>query len=401
MEAVQNWTREYFINNHDECIKKLNELTDAEKDELRNNLHFNEQGLVLLNHFMVSDVKEPEYYCEKYEVKKSDGSTRMENAKYSDQLKLNIQEDESCENPAQFLSERQTCIVKRSESNNVWIKEHECITLNANKRKIESVQDQSSYLVKVYDSTEILLNQLVEIVGFLSTTPVISADAMDEDGGLNEQQATLPKFVIHAISFKEQTHNNPLLYQQQIENDEQQFDVVQKDLLNVLTQLLFGDTLSAHYLLCHLISTVYSRVNEEALGKFALNLICHSIPSNIMTEYVKRLYNFIEVLIPNSLYIPLSIENLNNTDFVPKKDYTTNNLSTATLQLPKSTHLLLDETKLENGKLEQNGCLAIGHFAELIKNQKLSYDFMYYKIPFNTDYPVLIVSEGKSLLPVS
>lgn len=36
----------------------------------------------------------------------------------------------------------------------------------------------------------------------------------------------------------------------------------------------------------------------------------------------------------------------------------------------------------------------------LIENQKLDYDFKFFTVEFLTDVPVLILSEGKSLLPV-
>lgn len=175
---------------------------------------------------------------------------------------------------------------------------------------------------------------------------------------------------------------------------------IQKDLLKTLTEFSLGDELAAQYILLHLLSNVYGRVGGEVLGKFSLNLVCSSIPNEILLAYGKMLYNFIELLVPNSLYLPLTIENLNNKPFVPKKDYKTNRLQTGLLQLPNHTHLMLDEIQLESGKLEAPGCLALQDLSELIKSQQLQYDFKFYKIPFHTNIPTMIVSEGKSLLPV-
>lgn len=39
--------------------------------------------------------------------------------------------------------------------------------------------------------------------------------------------------------------------------------------------------------------------------------------------------------------------------------------------------------------------------ADVITNQKLDYDFEFYPVSFETDIPVLTLSEGKSLLPVN
>lgn len=70
------------------------------------------------------------------------------------------------------------------------------------------------------------------------------------------------------------------------------------------------------------------------------------------------------------------------------------------LQLAPHTHLMLDETRMQQGKLEANGVHAIQHLANLINNQQLKCDFQYYHIDYNVDIPVLIFSEGRSMLPV-
>lgn len=222
---------------------------------------------------------------------------------------------------------------------------------------------------------------------------------MDNDD-LAEETQDLPSFTIHAITFKELPHNNPLLIGSNFKADQHPAEEIQKDLLKVLTQFMFGDEVAAYYLLCHLISNVYARVSGEVLGKFSVNLTCSSVPKDLLSEHVKKLYNFIEHLVPNSLYVPLTIENFNTKTFVPKKDYKTNRLQPGVLQLPKFSHLVLDETKLDSGRLETSGCLAVADLSELIQSQQLSYDFGFYKIPFHTNIPVLIFSEGKSLLPV-
>jgi hypothetical protein len=394
MEPVVNWTRDYFLNNQEECLNKLSTLSTDERAALKSNLSFKENGtMVLVNHYFVSDIKEPEFYCEKYELKKADGSTRELNGKFCERVEIG--EDEICEDPAKNLGERQTCIISQSISNNQWIKEHEICT-SSNKRKNEPNTEQKNYLVRIYNNSEVILNSLVEVVGFLYSTQNTPMDTDDFGDEIDQ----LPPYVIHAVVFKEQPHNNPLLLHG-VESSLEDTLMLQNDIHRLLTQFLFGDEIAAQYMLCHLISNIYARVNDEALGKFTLNLICHSIPIEILKEYTQNLYSFIESLMPNSLYIPLTIENLNTSSFVPKKDYTKNRLTSGILQLPKSSHIVLDEIQLENGKLDQGGCLAISDLSELIRNQQLSYDFQYYKIPYKTDFPVLIVSEGKSLLPVS
>lgn len=84
-----------------------------------------------------------------------------------------------------------------------------------------------------------------------------------------------------------------------------------------------------------------------------------------------------------------------------RKDYECNRLTSGILQLSKDTHLVLDETQMQQGRLDAAGVGNITALGSLIKTQKVEYDFKYYKMEFDSDISVLILSEGKSLLPVS
>jgi hypothetical protein len=84
-----------------------------------------------------------------------------------------------------------------------------------------------------------------------------------------------------------------------------------------------------------------------------------------------------------------------------RKDYDANRLVSGVLQLSTQTHLVLDETCLEAGQLDSNGVHNVAALGTLISRQKVDYDFQFYKLEFQTDVPVLVLSEGKSLLPVS
>lgn len=95
----------------------------------------------------------------------------------------------------------------------------------------------------------------------------------------------------------------------------------------------------------------------------------------------------------NDLYNHIS------SDF--RKDYETNKLVSGLLQLAPHTHLVLDETRMQQGKLEANGVMGIQSIANLINNQQIKCNFQYYEIDYNVDIPVLILSEGRSMLPVS
>lgn len=400
MESVANWTKDYFLENQEVCLEKLNSLTVGERVTLSENLDAGESNKMVLATGMVIDTQEPEFYCEKYEVKSTDGNIKVKNGKFSD--KLNIKEDETVEDPSKHLSERQTIIIAKPASTNQWVLKVATVK-STSKRKLDENHIDQSYTVKVYDNLDRQINSVVEVIGFLSVVPKISAESMGNDNGFGEDMSVnMPPLQIHAITMKELPHNNPLLHDQinMINDDQYSHRGIQKDLLNILTQFMFGDEITAHYVLLHLISNVYARVAGEILGKFSINLICQSVPKDLLIDHIKKFYNFIELLVPDSCYLPLTIENFNSKAFVPKKNYKTNRLVPGFLQLPIHTHLVLDETKLDSGKLEQAGCSAVADLSELIQSQQINYDFQFYKIPFHTYIPVMIISEGKSMMPV-
>ncbi|XP_053686090.1 mini-chromosome maintenance complex-binding protein [Sabethes cyaneus] len=260
-------------------------------------------------------------------------------------------------------------------------------------------------LVKLYSNfDEPTLNTLIDVVGFLSVDPALdgSTDQMEdfpdeipEHHATNPPPSLIPR--IHAISIHKLKHTNPML-QNVCDNAGTQCDIW-KDIQNLLTQCLFEDKVAADYLFCHLISTVYIRNELESLGQFSLNLA--NVPTEALPYYTEGIYEILELLLPASHYFPMTLENMNTKQFVPKKDYATNKLTSGLLQLAPHTHLVLDETKLQPGKLESSGVEAVQSVAHLIKTQKLKYNFQFYQLEFNTDVPVLIFSEGRSMLPTN
>ncbi|KAH8238961.1 hypothetical protein KR038_010558 [Drosophila bunnanda] len=266
-------------------------------------------------------------------------------------------------------------------------------------------------MVKVYeDFDSYQLNTLVDFVGFLSVDPSLDAASLNMEGyeSLSELQAAHPSpFLIprlHAFGFQTLAHANPLLdssLRQPVTDtcDEANSNqlAVHKDLRILLKLCLFDDDLAAEYLLSHLISTVYSRTQMECIGKFALNLC--NLPRECLQNYTTKLYQVLELLLPASHYLPMTLETMNTSAFAPKKDYETNKLVSGLLQLAPHTHLVLDETCMKQGKLEANGVHAVQHLAHLINNQELKCDFQYYQIDYQANIPVLVLSEGRSMLP--
>ncbi|KAL7877885.1 hypothetical protein SRHO_G00045280 [Serrasalmus rhombeus] len=273
-------------------------------------------------------------------------------------------------------------------------------------------------LVKVYEGWDgFKLNDMLEVFGILSVDPALSLMADDKEASslldptesmetVEEQRAHSPPASlvprIHMLYAQPLQHNNPLL-PSAVSEDKGAFlsgvlselTSVRSELLTYLTHIFLGDSLAAEYLILHLISSVYARRDVLPLGKFTLNVSgCpHSSP------YTDQLYQIIQQLVPSSYQICMSLHNMNNQRMVPRKDYTANRLVSGTLQLASNTSLFLDETQLEQGQLDATGVRNITALGNLISWQKVDYDFNYHQMEFPCNINVLIVSEGRSLLP--
>ncbi|KAK2535862.1 Mcmbp [Columba livia] len=273
--------------------------------------------------------------------------------------------------------------------------------------------------VRVYESWDSFkVNDVLEVYGILSVDPVLSivnsderdsstldpVESMDttEEQRVHSPPASLvPR--IHVILAQKLQHINPLLPACLNEEESKTFvsnfmselSPVRAELLGFLTHALLGDSLAAEYLILHLISTVYARRDVLPLGKFTVNL--SGCPRNsIFTEHI---YRIIQQLVPASYRLQMTIENMNQSRFIPHKDYAANRLVSGVLQLASNTSLVVDETQLEQGQLDTTGVHNVTALGNLITWQKVDYDFSYHQMEFPCNINVLITSEGRSLLP--
>lgn len=270
-------------------------------------------------------------------------------------------------------------------------------------------------LVKIYDEQNLSLNDMIEVVGVLSMDPSLASggssgqDAVPEFGVMDVEEENAhsppPSLVprLHVLSIRQLKHINPLVPNdldggiEEIRSLVGDFRETRELLRSVLQEALMGDALAAEMLICHLVSSVYLRQDVVALGKYSINL--SGIGSKILEQnYTSRLNTLLQTLIARSHFLPMTLENMNKTKFVPKKDYKSNRLVTGLLQLPSNTHLIVDETALTAGQLDANGVGNLTALGNMINWQKLTYDFQYHQLENNTNVPVIILSEGKSMI---
>jgi Mini-chromosome maintenance replisome factor len=64
------------------------------------------------------------------------------------------------------------------------------------------------------------------------------------------------------------------------------------------------------------------------------------------------------------------------------------------------SHLLLDETGLEAGKLNESGLKNVNAISQLLSKQSVCYDFQYHQTEMLVDFPSVVVSTAKSLFAV-
>ncbi|KAF6018668.1 MCMBP [Bugula neritina] len=264
-------------------------------------------------------------------------------------------------------------------------------------------------LVKMYDDVgdKMKINDVIEVYGVISLdpslVPVHTEDSemlsAEEHKAHNPPPSLVPR--IHAIYVNKIQTSNPLL-PASIDNSSQELAAIKteaceirENLLGLLEHALHGDKLCAEYMLLHLLSSVYMRRDTIAVGKFSLNITGVNANEQLL---VNSLVELIQQFVATSYYLPMSLDNLNKLKFTPVKDYDSDRLVSGVLQLPNRCHLILDETVMQPGQLDVAGVKNLEALGNLVRWQKVKYDFKYSNPEFETDVPVICLSEGKSLL---
>lgn len=205
---------------------------------------------------------------------------------------------------------------------------------------------------------------------------------------------------VHVRKLKKVKHINPLL-PDIITRDQIDLTAVKlarARLSTILKQLLGGDELSVEFLIMSLISKIHRRKDLCNLGQFTIGLTGFKPEMKFLVE---KLYEIITKITTHSHYIEMSIANLNNLRFTPKKDHQNNKMIAGTLQLPDGLYLLLNETCLTEGQLTAQGTQNVGTLNNIIRWQRHSYNFKFHSVEIDTDLKILVISESKCLLPIT
>ncbi|KAH7443769.1 hypothetical protein KP509_02G050200 [Ceratopteris richardii] len=275
-------------------------------------------------------------------------------------------------------------------------------------------------LVKVYDGldADLKLNDVVEFIGVLTFDPeltvhpgtvgesvdCIHGSFLDEDISAQLPASRVPR--LHSILHRKLSSDQlfqamPMNTLGQLYPDalsRSSFEELRSSLVARFTEVLGGDGLAAEYLLLHLLSRVHARVEPMAVGKLSLNIVEPRPMKDGSTSFIQMVSHTISTLLPRSHLMSLSLEFLNEKLIAPKKNYSSNRLMTGDLQLADGTHLMLDETVLRSGQLNDIGLQNVHFLKNMMEWQKVEYDFEFYKMEMSTDVAVLVLSAARSRL---
>ena len=108
--------------------------------------------------------------------------------------------------------------------------------------------------------------------------------------------------------------------------------------------------------------------------------------------------DFLYRICPLIASFELTTESLTELVFQPKGAEDGNGLQESILaEMPTNSVLLIDETKMEPGKIEKHGVENIKALATLIEEQKVDYEFSYYKTELPTTVSCLVLGPTRSM----
>eukprot|EP00756_Hemistasia_phaeocysticola_P033716 Hpha_TRINITY_DN16479_c4_g5::TRINITY_DN16479_c4_g5_i1::g.161080::m.161080 len=172
----------------------------------------------------------------------------------------------------------------------------------------------------------------------------------------------------------------------------QELAAARGSLLQWLTQSCGGDGLVAELVMLQMISVVSQR-SPVVTGTLPLSI------SGATPAFVASLARAARVVCERSVVWGMRRECLNDDAWVPCRKGDGEMLSAGRLQLPQGTLMMLDETGLSAGPVTGAGVENLQAISKMCMDQQVLYQFPYAEVPFNTDLPVIVLTQtGASIL---
>ncbi|XP_039312938.1 mini-chromosome maintenance complex-binding protein-like isoform X2 [Solenopsis invicta] len=253
--------------------------------------------------------------------------------------------------------------------------------------------DRESCIVKIYNKIDLKPNQIIDVIGFIFLNPINLSSTNDTEISTHNPPLVPRLHTVKIIDLTKPTITNASIIISKAQN-------IRSDLHIIFTELLFGDTLVADYLICYLLSSIYGRTSDGlSLGRFSINV--SNLPESKLNIFLKEFYNIIRLLVRKSHFLEVTANNLNRAPLVPKLDYEHNRLTNGELQLNNNTYLIINEPSLDINTLTTTGAENYKCLCNLILHQEIAYNCTYHPVKLKTDIPVLIFSDIKSRISAS
>ncbi|KXZ44175.1 hypothetical protein GPECTOR_71g536 [Gonium pectorale] len=201
--------------------------------------------------------------------------------------------------------------------------------------------------------------------------------------------------------------------------------------LSLLRWALGGDCVAAEYMLMALLARATGRGDPAALGQLSINLCgcpqaetpsqapqtaasqaagpgpappsspalaAERLGARGPSAFASALHAAVSRLVPLSVALPLTVEACNGVSWAPARDLSRERTAPSPLQLAPGTVLLLDETVMESGQLGEQGVASMQALMNLARRQELLYNFESYMHPVPVDLPLVVLTQGRSLL---
>ncbi|ORX91169.1 hypothetical protein K493DRAFT_317462 [Basidiobolus meristosporus CBS 931.73] len=268
-------------------------------------------------------------------------------------------------------------------------------------------EDHLPVLVKVYGNEEgPKVGEIVEFIGVYTppTPSTATPNTMNADFGVNESPVDATSVpCLHTIVYRK--IDEKTVPESRVAELRQEAESIRSKLIEYLASSLGGDQLAAEFLLLQLMSYVHTRKSGLCLGNLSLNIckVPDTLPEGAtssgvpLKSFTSNLANVLTSVLPKFYTLPLALSLLNNNSFTPKSDEF---LKSGMLQVPDGTTLLIDETALDEGNLNDSGVRNINELHSILQTQELTYVFPYYEMKFPVNIGLIVLSNAKTFLPV-
>jgi hypothetical protein len=253
----------------------------------------------------------------------------------------------------------------------------------------------------VYADTSYKPASLHTFIGIVSTSPLPSPISPGETFGDGQDAIVASVPTLHVLQSPREAYpaaRQPA-FQPSEANAPLPTDSTRDSLIDYLASTFSpADKLAAELLLLQLISRPTSRPTSlPPLGTLSVNYILSGNSSTHFGETVAKVQPLLHTL-------PMSLRMLHDTSFSPSAVHTpAQDLAAGVLQLPAGTLLVVEEDKMgAGGQLNEKALGNLRTLGEVVKDQELRYEYPFMdglKMP--VEIAVAVISEGKSLLPVS